>query len=124
VRCAIDVGRHASTEVVARRRHRDQVGGRIDTSAAATVPDRGKPHPPGLLTQHPTVDVNMINTVRRHLFHDLFGDNVSGRELSKLMLADHEALATGVHQLAAFPAYCLADEWQLATSTRTQVQHR
>ena len=65
----------------------------------------------------------MINTGRRHLFHDLFGDNVSRREFSKLMLADHEPFATGVDQLATFPTYCLAHQRQLAAGSGTQVEH-
>ena len=123
VRRTIDVGLHASAEVVTRGRDRDQIGGGVDAGLAAAVPDGGEPHPPGLLAQHPAVDVDMINTVCRHLLHDLFGDNIARRQLSKLMLPDHEAFATGVDELAALAAYGLADKRQLAASARTEVEH-
>ena len=40
------------------------------------------------------------------------------------MLPDHETFAPGVDQLAAFPAYGLADERQLAAGARTKIEHR
>ena len=39
------------------------------------------------------------------------------------MLPDHEAFATEVDELAAFPAYGLADKRQLAAGARTEVEH-
>ena len=39
------------------------------------------------------------------------------------MLPDHEAFATGVDELAAFAAYGLADQRQLAPGARTEVEH-
>jgi hypothetical protein len=65
----------------------------------------------------------MINAGRRHLLHDLFGDNVPRGQLSQLMLPDHEALATGVDQLATLPAHRLADKRQLAAGSGTEVEH-
>jgi hypothetical protein len=65
----------------------------------------------------------MINTGCRHLLHDLFGDDIPRRQLSKWMLPDHEAFATGVDQLAAFTAYGFADQRQLAAGALTEVEH-
>src|SRR5687768_575693 len=123
VRCTIDVGLHTPTEVVAGRGYWDEICGWVDAGSAAAVPDGRESHPPGLLTQHPTIDVNMINLGRRHFLHDLFSNNVSRRQLSKLMLADHEAFAAGVDQLATFPAHGLADQRQLAAGSGTEVEH-
>ena len=39
------------------------------------------------------------------------------------MLADHEALAAELTR-AAFTAYGLADQWQLAAGTGAEVEHR
>src|SRR4029077_15065185 len=38
--------------------------------------------------------------------------------------ADHEALTTGVDQEAAFSAYGLADQWQLAACADPEIEHR
>ena len=77
VRCPVDICLHTATEVMARRRNRDQIRRRVDPSSAAAVPDGGEPHPPGLLCQHSAVNIDVIGTGCRHLLHDLFGDNIS-----------------------------------------------
>jgi hypothetical protein len=92
VRGTIDVGFQASAEVMACRRYRYQICCRVDAGSAAAVPDSGEPDAPGLLPQHATVDINMINTGYRHLFHDLFGDHIAWCQLGKLVLSNHESL--------------------------------
>src|SRR5215218_1450195 len=91
--------------------------------APAVLQNGREPNSPYLLSQHATVNEDMIRSLRRHLFHDLFGDNVARGQFGELVPADHEPLTLGVQQLTSLAAYRLTHQRKLAASARTQVQH-
>ncbi len=109
-RSAAQVGAHPAGGVVRGRRHRDQVGSRVDPDGQARRDDCGEPAGQELTAEVTGVEVDVVGTGGQQHPVDPLGDHVPGGQLGQFVLAEHEAFAVGVHQVRALAPQRLGDQ--------------
>ncbi len=119
----LGVRAHASGGVVGGRGDRDEVRDRVDAVGAAGGRDGREAVLPHLGAEVPGVEVHVLGALLQHPPQDALGDDVPGRQLGQLVLADHEAHAVRVDQVGALAAYRLGDQRLLALGLRAEEQH-
>ena len=123
-RCpALVIGLDTTADVVLRRGHRQQVGGRVDAELTAARDDRGKALLEEVAAEVAGVEEDVIGARLGHPAQDGAGDDIARREVGELVLALHETDAVLVDEEGPLAADRLGDQRLLTVGALAEPEH-
>jgi hypothetical protein len=114
-RAAILIYHHSAHAIMGGRGNRQQIGGKIETVAAADSRDSGKTLMHPLSGKMAQIQVLTIGSFGQHLAENRAGNYIARRKLGQWRISRHEPFARVVAQVGSLAAYSLRNQMRAAT---------